>query len=465
MLSPLMRFSRRRSLLLALVLAGMFVVPVAQQDGLYAGVPAAFADDGDDGGGDDGGGRGGSDNRGSGGYDRGGNALRSLRPLFRWPWRGEQRRMPARRQVSVPDRAANEIVALGLDEASIAGLMQDGFVVEDRVQVALTGDEMVRLTVPRGMTLGAARQAVTARSASAAADFNHFYQPQAQDSAGCATKNCALVRHMVGWPTGEGGGMACLKPQRIGLIDTAINVDHTVLAGARLEIVRLDGDSQSKSGEQHGTAVAALLVGASGSRVPGLLPSSELVAVDAFQRFRKATDIANVYDLVRAIDLLVGQDIKVINLSLTGPANQVLERTVEAAIARGTILVAAAGNEGPNAKPVYPAAYKDVIAVTAVDTSRNPYRRAVRGEHIDIAAPGVGVWTAASVSGARQKSGTSFAAPFVTAAASILLAARPGLTPREVELELMKSAEDIGAPGKDSVYGWGLLNARILCNG
>jgi subtilisin family serine protease len=136
---------------------------------------------------------------------------------------------------------------------------------------------------------------------------------------------------------------------------------------------------------------------------------------------------------------------------------------VQAAAGRGPILVAAAGNDGPNAEPVYPAAYDGVIAVTAVDTARNPYRRAVRGDHIDIAAPGVGVWTAASVSGARQKSGTSFAAPFVTAAVSVLLAAKPGLSPQEVEAELMASAEDIGKPGKDAVYGWGLLNARTLC--
>jgi subtilisin family serine protease len=159
----------------------------------------------------------------------------------------------------------------------------------------------------------------------------------------------------------------------------------------------------------------------------------------------------------------VQRDIRVVNLSLTGPANMLLERAVAAAASRGIIMVAAAGNDGPNAEPVYPAAYEHVIAVTAVDKARNPYRRAVRGDHIDIAAPGVGVWTAASVSGARQKSGTSFAAPFVTAAVSVLLTAKPGLSPDAVEAELMKSAEDIGKPGKDAVYGWGLLNARALC--
>lgn len=452
--------TKRLSLLLSLAMAGVVALP-APQGGLSPGMAVALADDDDGGDDDDDDDRGGS--RGRGGDDRRADPQRILRPLFRQSTRAV-RRAPVRRAVAVPEQAPNEIVAAGLDENALAGLAQDGFVIDGRVEVALVGGEMVRLIVPQGLTLEAARAAVSARSASATVDFNHFYQPQAADKAVCRGESCTLVRHMVGWPTGgDGSGMACLKPQRIGLIDTAINADHAVLARARLEVLSLGDEKDAASGEQHGTAVAALLVGAPGSRVPGLLPEAEVVAVDAFQRFRKTADIANVYDLVRALDLLVRRDIRVVNLSLTGPANAVLERAVAAAAGRGTILVAAAGNDGPNAEPVYPAAYDDVIAVTAVDKARNPYRRAVRGDHIDIAAPGVGVWTAASISGARQKTGTSFAAPFVTAAVSVLLSARPDLSPDALKAELMRSAEDIGKPGKDAVYGWGLLNARALC--
>jgi subtilisin family serine protease len=132
-------------------------------------------------------------------------------------------------------------------------------------------------------------------------------------------------------------------------------------------------------------------------------------------------------------------------------------------IARGAILVAAVGNAGPRAKPLYPAGYDGVIAVTAVDKGRNAYRRANQGEHVDIAAPGVNVWTAASISGARPKSGTSFAAPFVSAAAAVLLAQRPDLTPVQMAEALSQLAQDIGSPGKDRIFGWGLLDARRLC--
>lgn len=463
------RYARRLAMLFCVVFAAVALPPVSHYGGLLPGISVAHADDDDDDGGgddddggggdddDDGGSRGGSDGGSYGDDDRRGD----IRRVFRWPWR-ESRRAPAPRPARIPDRAPDEIVALGLDEASITSLTQAGFAVDDRLSVALTAGELVRLTTPSNMTLDAARQAVAAEAPSATVDFNHFYQPEQEGSTPCGSGRCALVRHMVGWPL-EAGRSTCAAPQRIGLIDTAINADHAALAEARIEVIRLSDEALPRSGEQHGTAVAALLVGSTGSRAPGLLPDAELVAVDAFRRFGNTADIANVYDLVRALDLLVQRGVKVINLSLTGPPNLLLEQAVGAAIGQGAILIAAAGNDGPRAKPVYPAAYADVIAVTAIDRARKPYRRAVRGLHIDIAAPGVGVWTAASISGGRQKSGTSFAAPFVTAAAAVLLAARPELTRREIEAELMGSAEDMGEPGKDAIYGWGLLNVRALC--
>ncbi|WP_348270811.1 S8 family serine peptidase [Rhizobium sp. Root1204] len=89
----------------------------------------------------------------------------------------------------------------------------------------------------------------------------------------------------------------------------------------------------------------------------------------------------------------------------------------------------------------------------------------MRGEYVDIAAPGVGVWTAASVSGARQKTGTSFAAAFVTAAVSVLIASEPDMSPEKLEVRIRQFTDDIGKPGKDPVFGWGLFNASRLCDG
>lgn len=447
---------------------GMTALPVLQSAGIAPGITAAFADDDDDGGDDDG------DDGGSGGYggssdggdrDDARRPRGDLRSLFGWPFQRAERRTPPRRTVSIPDRAPNEIVALGLDDTIIANLMQDGFVVDERTPIALTGSEMVKLTIPRGMTLDVARQTVVAAAPSASVDFNHFYQPEQKESVPCPGGDCKLARHIVDWPHDAGNGQAasCAAPLPIGLIDTAINADHAAFAEAEIEVLLLGEGTDPTSAAQHGTAVAALLVGSADSRTPGLLPGGRLVAIDAFQRYRKAADIADIYDLIRALDMLAARNIRIINLSLSGPANMLFEQAVRATIAKGTILIAAAGNEGPNAKPVYPAGYTDVIAVTAVDRNMKPYRRAVRGDHIDIAAPGVGVWTAASISGGRQKSGTSFAAPFVTAAASLLLGANPEMKPDEVADALTRSANDMGEPGKDSIFGWGLLNAKVLC--
>lgn len=466
----LMRAGRyaARGVAMSLIVLGTFVVLPGITGHSQPFNMAVMADDDDDGDDDDGGssnsgGRGGrSDGGGSDGRSDDRPAPRGdLRSLFRW-LDPKPKRPVARAAPAVPDRSPNEIVAFGLNETTITDLSQSGFVVGERTAIQLTGEEVVRLTIPQGMTLDAARQAVSAAAPSAVVDVNHFYQPQRSENADCAGRQCKLMRALIGWPS-HSSADSCSTPSPIGLVDTAINANHDALSEANIEVIRLAKEDSPRSGEQHGTAVAALLVGAPGSRAPGLLPSSRLVAVDAFQRYRGSADVADAYDLVRAIDILAAREIKVINLSLTGPSNLLLERIVDASISGGMILVAAAGNDGPNAKPVYPAAYSGVVAVTAVDSAARPYRRAVRGDHIDIAAPGVNVWTAASVSGARQKSGTSFAAPFVTAAISILAGTRPDLSPREIEAELLRSADDIGQPGRDNVYGWGLINARLLC--
>ena len=90
--------------------------------------------------------------------------------------------------------------------------------------------------------------------------------------------------------------------------------------------------------------------------------------------------------------------------------------------------VAAAGNNGPGAEPSYPAAYPGVIAVTAVDQNLNVYRRATQGAYVDLAAPGVNIWTASLKGSGALKTGTSDAVPFVSAATSLLLASNPRWT-------------------------------------
>lgn len=443
------------------VLLATFGAPIDgpwQGSVLGVGQASADDDDGDDSDDDDDSGSDPSDRTGPS-AGNGGNPLTIFR---RQAIRPQPRPVPQRQ---LPRHVPREIVALGLDKAAEDRLVAEGYEVRERVALATEGGAgLVRLGIPRGVSLEAARARAATLAQGAVVDMNHYYRPEQAGAEPCSEGLC-LAREVVGWPPVETLADQCTVGGRIGLIDTAINGDHLAFAGGRVETIRIGQGNLPASGRQHGTAVAALLVGSRESRTPGLLPGSELIAVDAFHRGEGNDDRSAVYDLVRAIDILASRGVKVINMSLTGPANPLLERTVQRANQRDIVMVAAAGNDGPRAAPLYPAAYDGVIAVTAIDRSKNAYRRAGSGAHIDIAAPGVQVWTAASVRGAQPRTGTSFAAPFVSAAAAILKASNPALTAGEIEEILQRNAEDLGAPGKDPVYGWGLLNGRAICQG
>lgn len=426
-------------------------------------VTVALADD-DGGGGDDGGGDDDGGNGGSADDDDDSPAFSKVRPTknfnrqkrnYRAVLREQRRAAPA-----LPRFARSELVVRNLDSAILARLTAAGYVVLEQASLGSTGQIVHRLRVPARLTLTQARADIAGSSPQAAVDFNHYYQPNADDD--CVATQC-LARHMIGWaPMGE-SATACSSGIHIGMIDTAINTDHDALSGSRIEVKRLTNETLPLSGKQHGTAVAALLVGDPSGRSPGLLPGAELIAVDTFHRFRGQSDVTDVYTLVKALDFLDSRSVKIINMSLTGPANAVLEKTIKRLSEKGIVLVAAAGNDGPGAKPVYPAAYADVVAVTAVDRQKRPYRRAVRGPHIDLAAPGVDVWIAASVEGSRPRTGTSFATPFVTAAIALAQKREPDVRTDAVLSRVTSAAEDLGTPGKDDIFGWGLLNPRGLC--
>ncbi|MDQ7775893.1 S8 family serine peptidase [Paracoccus aminovorans] len=362
----------------------------------------------------------------------------------------------ALRAAPLPVRAPDEVIARGLSPADLQRLQAEGFRLLRTVTLA-NGQPMHRLRKPAGLTMPAARQRVRQIGSATAADFNHYYRPGG--AAVCSGGDCP-ARQMIAWPAIQGG---CGKTVRIGMVDTGVNADHAALEHARLRVHQIEpGGKRAASDAVHGTAVAALLVGRSDSRSPGLVPDAELIAVDAFHK-AKQDERADAFALVEALDYLASQKVQIVNLSLAGPANQALGGQIREMDRQGILLVAAAGNGGPAAKPAFPAGYGPVIAVTAVDRRSQVYRRANRGSHIDLAAPGVDVWTAASISGARTKTGTSFAAPFVTAAAALLLQSEAGLTPAQARARLQERARDLGRPGPDEVFGHGLVQPASGC--
>ena len=127
------------------------------------------------------------------------------------------------------------------------------------------------------------------------------------------------------------------------------------------------------------------------------------------------------------------------------------------------MLVAAAGNNGPSAPPAYPAAYRDVIAVTAVDQDGTIFQEANRGDYIAFAAPGVRIWSPGGGSFGQYLSGTSFATPFVAAMAALTVAHEGSSDPDAVRQALVAHAQHLGPPGKNPIYGYGLLKAASAC--
>lgn len=370
-----------------------------------------------------------------------------------------------RATAAVPTRAQGELIAAGLGGAAIQVLVAEGYIIAERQMLTIAQTEIVRFSTPPGVNFDAALARIEQEDPQALVDFNHYYLPEVEEGPeGCPAQGCDLLRDMINWPKPLSSSLSpCGRATKIGLIDTAINPDHPALREANIEVLRIGNDALPQSGRQHGTAVAALLVGGSESRAPGLIPTARLIAVDAFRKFSGSTDVASAFDLVAALDNLATREVRVINMSLAGPENSVLGRMVAELVRRDIILVAAVGNAGPRAAPLFPAAYEGVIAVTAVDKRKRPFRRANQGPHVDFAAPGVDVWTAASVSGAKPKSGTSFAAPFVSAAAAILSAQKPDTSSAEITHMLASMSLDIGSSGRDPVFGWGLIDASTLC--
>ncbi len=236
---------------------------------------------------------------------------------------------------------------------------------------------------------------------------------------------------------------------RLGVIDGAPG-ELPPLAG-RLQVVRFDGQTEA---DGHAAAVLCVLACApmpeSGFR--GLLPDPDITLVAIMERTRSGRLRGSTLGLARALDHLLGQKIPVVNLSLGGAGDRVQRWLVERVLARGVLLVAAAGNGGPQAAPVYPAAWPGVLAVAAHDAAGRPFEQGNRGDYILLAAPGVELWLPLGAQGV-YRSGTSLAAPFLSA--RLAWAASQG---ERLDAEgLCRRARDLGPPGRDPQTGCGAL--------
>jgi subtilisin family serine protease len=255
----------------------------------------------------------------------------------------------------------------------------------------------------------------------------------------------------------------CASKRKIGIIDTHVDVGHKALAGQniRQKTFMPHGREPAKSG--HGTGVLAILAGRPDSGTPGLIPEADFLVASIFFTGGDGGVQTDTVSLLKALQWMDRSDVKLVNMSFSGPQDPLLERRIGRLRAEGMVFTAAAGNEGLAAGPSYPAAYPDVVAVTAVDKKMRIYPSANRGDYIDLAAPGVHIWTALPKSKAGYMSGTSFAAPFVTAMLAIQRPETLRLPTDDLLDQVRTVTPEAGA--RSQTYGRGLLQAPGECPG
>jgi subtilisin family serine protease len=193
-------------------------------------------------------------------------------------------------------------------------------------------------------------------------------------------------------------------------------------------------------------------------KLSGTAVGPQLLAARAFDNTAggaKATSFAIYKSLQWAAD----NGARVINMSFAGPADPNMHRMLTAAYDKGIVLVAAAGNAGPNSAPLYPAVDPDVIAVTATDSNDGLFKMANRGSYIAVAAPGVEILALAPGDSYQVTTGTSVAAAHVSGIAAMLLEENPSLTPAAVRSIIMSTAKPLGSGGQQTDFGAGLADA------
>jgi minor extracellular protease Epr len=323
-----------------------------------------------------------------------------------------------------------------------------GLGIKRRTLLGNLGLVMSVLRVPKGTTVADALSQLRQSMPNTWMDANHRYQLQAGNEKLYASQAIAWNLHA-----------GCAAGMNIGLIDTAIDETHPLFKGRTIVQRSFLASGIVAAPKDHGTATASILAAAAPT---GLMPDVQLHVAAVFRSRNKEVDTTAEW-IVSALDWLVGEKVEVINLSLGGSRNLLVEAAIQRVMQHGIVIVAAAGNGGADAEPVYPAAQPGVIAVTAVDANLKPYDRDNRGDYISYAAPGVDVWVAAPGGGGVYATGTSYAAPFVTAVIAEVKWSRPGIDRAALNLLLQSKARDLGAQGRDKVYGWGLIQMPVEC--
>lgn len=291
--------------------------------------------------------------------------------------------------------------------------------------------------------------------------FRRTYTPPAE-SSDTVPWGVSKIGAVDSWNLTKGAGL------EVAVIDTGVDLDHPdLLNNLRPGYNVIDPGRKPEDDNGHGTHVAGIIAADDNKRgIVGVAPDAALYPVKALDR-RGAGYLS---DIIEGIDWAIGQDVDAINLSIGTTVDvQSFHDAVKRAFDAGIVVVAAAGNDGGAVN--YPAAYPEAIAIAATDSNNNIPYWSSWGPELDMAAPGVSIYSTYKGGGYTTMSGTSMATPH-TAGAALLLKSRPEFCdtnfdlicdPAEIKNRLEQTALDLGPTGFDPDSGWGLVQiARAL---
>ena len=316
------------------------------------------------------------------------------------------------------------LIAIDPPAAAVPAAVRAGFTIASDERDDVLGIRVIAFNIPRGMKLGQAAEMLRRISPQLNVDFDHIFEPA---GGALAASSVALAASTA---VTAGGGL------KIGMIDGGV-ARSPALDSATIEQRGFSGPAEATG---HGTAIASLIVGSDG-KFRGAAPGATLLVGDVYGGSPAAGSASAIF---KAIAWIASHRPSVINMSVVGPRNRLVERAVTAVRARGIQVVAAVGNDGPAAPALYPASQPGVIAVTGVDGRNRALPEAGKSAHLDYGAPGADMAAALPGSGYAAVRGTSFAAP--------LAAARLALTGSTSRLDA-EAAKGRGRVGRGVVCG------------
>jgi subtilisin family serine protease len=369
-----------------------------------------------------------------------------------------------------------EVVMFSPSDAALEKARAAGFaVLRERVLDGLDA-RLVILKAPDGTATRRALKQLRGLDPEGVYDFNHLYSESGEVLASGATR---AIAPSAGDAAVDGAAPSAGTGTKVGLVDGGVDTSHDVFRDIVIHqhsctdvpVLAANGTLAHEAAANgtaangmaahetvaHGTAVASLMIGRS-PRFHGAAPGSELYAADVYCGVPTGGAVDAVAD---ALAWLVREHVPVINVSLVGPPNVMLENVVRLVIARGHVVVAAVGNDGPAAPPLYPASYPDVVGVTGVDAHQRVLLEACRGRQVKFAAPGADMSAANPAQSYVVVRGTSFASPIVAGLLAEALREPDKAAAQRAVADLAAHAIDLGAPGPDPVYGFGLVGGDL----